>query len=135
MLNDVKSYAQSTIEQELSVAGRERSTEADQALQSLVSSILDLNSGPTDLAAAQNAMLAEYDEIWSARGVRRQIATTHSDPEKWLAVVILGLLTQVALALNHVGKPQPLAAAYRVSQRSRAAASPSGLPLRPTGSR
>jgi predicted PurR-regulated permease PerM len=114
VLSDVKRYAQVTIDQELSVAGRERSTDADQALQSLIRSILVLNSGRTDVAAAQSAMLVEYEDIWNARGVRRQIATTHSDPEKWLAVVILGLLTQAALALNHVGKPQPLAAALSV---------------------
>jgi predicted PurR-regulated permease PerM len=114
VLNNVRRYTQLTLEKEVSIAGRQRSTEADQALQDLVKSILDLSSNRTDVAAAQNAMLAEYEDIWNARSARRQLAATHSDPEKWLAVVILGLLTQLALALNHVGKPQPLAAALLI---------------------
>lgn len=111
---NVVRYAQLTLEKEVSVAGQHRSTEADQALQDLVSSILNLSSDRMNIAAAQNAMLTEYEEIWNARSARRQLAATHSDPEKWLAVVILGLLTQLALALNHVGKPQPLSAALIV---------------------
>jgi hypothetical protein len=104
-------YAQATMDEELSRRHPTGGSAADRALAELVKAILGL---PAAAGAAQGAMLAGYGKIWDARALRRHIARQHSDPHKWLIVLILGFLTQVALTLVHLNNPKARAAALTV---------------------
>jgi len=107
-------YVHATLELELGKGSRARSPIADSALGEAVQAILALPpDGGRDLAA-QGTMLGAYERIWQARATRRHIANTHSDPYKWMAVLFLGILTQVSLALCHIDQRKPLAAALFV---------------------
>lgn len=112
--SNARRYVEVTLEAELSGSGVYRSVAADRALRDLLIAILSLESSRSDIAVLQNAMLSDHERVSTARGTRRNIAETHSDPHKWAAVIILGFLTQLALTLNHVEKPRPLIAALTV---------------------
>ena len=114
IVSAARQYVDATLDLELSKDGRARSTVADEALEQVAREILSLPPNDASSAAAQGPMLAAYERIWEARTTRRHIADTHSDPLKWIAVLLLGILTQVALTLCHIDKPKPLAAALSV---------------------
>lgn len=114
IVRNIDRYVNATLELELAGGSRGRSRIADTALEGMVQAILALPQNNGAYAAAQGAMLAAYDRIWEARTTRRHIANTHSDPYKWVAVLILGCLTQASLALCHIDKRKPLAAALFV---------------------
>lgn len=114
IVRNIDRYVKATLEFELSTGSRARSAIADQALEDMVHAILALPPDGGRNAAARNVMLSAYERIWEARATRRHIAGTHSDPYKWLAVLFLGILTQVGLALCHLDKRKPLAAALFV---------------------
>lgn len=107
----VNRYVHATLDEELSRRGQPRSVVADSALEELVREVLDLPKENGKYGVAQSAMLAAYESLWQARATRRHIANTHSDPYKWLAVILLGFLTQVAVTVCQLDKPKPLAAA------------------------
>ena len=114
IVSATRQYVDATLDLELSKDGQARSTVADAALELVAKEILTLLNGDARSGAAPGAMLAAYERIWEARTTRRHIADTHSDPLKWVAVLLLGVLTQVALTLCHIDKPKPLAAALSV---------------------
>jgi hypothetical protein len=82
-------YVQATLDDELSRTHGSPSTVADQALADLVKVILDLPAAAGSIGVAQGAMLAGYGKISDARALRRHIARDHSDPHKWLIVIVL----------------------------------------------
>ena len=110
----VRRYVNETLSEELSRGGASRSVAADQALEELIHEILALSHANDAARAAQGALLGAFEEIWRARATRRYVADTHSDPYKWVAVILLGILTQVGLVLCHLDKPKPLAASLVV---------------------
>ena len=114
IVSATRKYVDATLDLELSDNGQVRSTVADSALEAVVKVILNLPQNDVRSRDAQMAMLAAYERIWEGRATRRHIADTHSDPLKWLAVILLGILTQVALTLCHIDKPKPLAAVLAV---------------------
>lgn len=114
IVSATRQYVDATLDLELTESGQARSTVADEALELVAREILNLPQDDAPSGAAQGAMLAAYERIWEARTTRRHIADTHSDPLKWVAVLFLGILTQVALTLCHIDKPKPLAAALSV---------------------
>lgn len=109
-----RGYVNATLSEELSRTGTPRSVVSDERLGELVVEIVRLPAASDRHRVARAAMLTAYESMWTARSTRRHIADTHSDPYKWLAVIFLGILTQVALMLCHVDKPRPLAAALAV---------------------
>ena len=111
---DVRRYVHETLDEELSSRGHVRSAVADLALERLVHAILDLPENGRKSNVVQQALMSDYNKVWDARATRRHIADTHSDPYKWFAVIFLGVLTQVALALGHADKPRPMAASLLI---------------------
>ena len=107
-------YVNATLNEELSGRGSSRSAVPDGHLEDLAHAILELSDADAVHRVAQGAMLAAYEAIWHGRATRRYIADTHSDPYKWIAVMVLGILTQVSLTLCHLDKPKPLVAALTV---------------------
>jgi hypothetical protein len=89
--------------------------DAQQALQQLVTAILNppFSSRP-HLEAAQTAMLENYRELQTARTVRMHTEAYVVDIYKWSAVIVLGLLTQLALALVHIEARRAQAAALTI---------------------
>ena len=114
VLSAARQYVDATLDLELSEDGQARSTVSDSALEAVAQEILNLPQDDARSGVAQGAMLAAYERVWEARTTRRHIADTHSDPLKWVAVLFLGILTQVALTLCHIDKRKPLAAALFV---------------------
>jgi len=111
IVHNFEIYVHATLELELGKGSKARSPIADAALGEAVQAILALSSAGGTNAAAQSTMLGAYETIWQARATRRHIANTHSDPYKWMAVIFLGILTQVSLALCHIDQRKPLIAA------------------------
>jgi len=110
-LND---YVETSLAQEWASEDRGRSVAVDQALERLVTDILNPNLASDAHRTAQTAMLESYRDIGRARSERLHVAASHSDPYKWAAVILLGLLTQVAIALVHFDNRKAQSAALLV---------------------
>ncbi|MDX1433444.1 MAG: hypothetical protein R3286_13455, partial [Gammaproteobacteria bacterium] len=112
--SQARRYINATLSDELSRRGVSRSAVPDQLLGELAREILTLPHANDVSRVAQGAMLSAFEVMWQARATRRYIADTHSDPYKWIAVIVFGFLTQVALALSHLDKPKASTAALAV---------------------
>ena len=110
----LNSYIETSLAQEWASEGRGRSAAVDQALERLVTEILDPVLASDAHRTAQGAMLDSYRDIRRARAERLHVASSHSDPYKWAAVILLGLLTQVAIALVHFENRKAQSAALLV---------------------
>jgi len=108
------SYIETSLAEEWATVDRRRSTAVDQALERLVTNILDPALASDDHRTAQAAMLESYRDIRRARAERLHVAASHSDPYKWATVLMLGLLTQVAIALVHFENRKAQSAALLV---------------------
>ena len=84
---------------------------ADQALDEVVRQILGLARSDATHLPARSTMLVAFHEIKMARAERLHLEGTHSDKYKWAAVILMGLLVQVAIAFAHPYEPKGQAAA------------------------
>jgi hypothetical protein len=75
-----------------------RRAAANAALGELVQVILAPSRDEALSGPSRSTMLSAYYAIKEARAKRLHLFGTHADPHKWFAVVILGFLTQVAIA-------------------------------------
>lgn len=75
------------------------------AMQGLVDAILAIEADGARVAIAQTEMLEAVARLVEARSERPRGLGVQNHDLKWTVVVILGLLTQAALALVHVGDP------------------------------
>lgn len=57
-------------------------------------------------AAVHNAMLSTMVRVGTARSDRLALSTDHTSDLKWLIVLILGVMTQIAIAIVHLDKPR-----------------------------
>lgn len=91
-----------------------RSTPTGTALREL----LHLASAPTIARDAgqtlHTTLLAAVVRIRDARAERLSLATDRTNDIKWLTVLMLGVVTQLAIALVHLDKPRAHAAALAV---------------------
>lgn len=67
-------------------------------------------SGP----AVQSALLTAALRVGTARNDRLALSSDHTNDLKWLVVIALGLITQVAIALVHLDKPRAFFASLTV---------------------
>lgn len=56
-------------------------------------------------AAVQSALLTATLRVGTARSDRLALSADHTNDLKWLVVIVLGLITQVAIAVVHLEKP------------------------------
>ena len=110
----LNNYIETSLAEEWASDDRGRSAVVDKALERLVTDILNPQLSTDDHRTAQGAMLESYRDIRRARAERLHVAGSHSDPYKWAAVVMLGLLTQVAIALVHFENRKAQSAALLV---------------------
>lgn len=87
---------------------------AGDTLDRVFPAISDAVQGQYSHLAARSIMLTDVKEILDARATRNYIAHSHSDPHKWVAVMLLGLLTQLTIALTYVERSKVQAAALTI---------------------
>jgi hypothetical protein len=70
--------------------------------------------GKASGTAVQSAMLGSALRIGTTRYERIAISSDHTNDLKWLVVILLGLFTQVAIAVVHLERPRAFAASMIV---------------------
>ena len=109
------SYAQSVLSEELP-AMRQRGAIVDDlgALRNLGLAMLSPAFTASAPPAAQSAILGGLVELRQARLARLTLAGDASAPLNWLATIMLGVLTQIAVAVVQLDKIRPQALALFV---------------------
>jgi Protein of unknown function (DUF4239) len=69
-------------------------------------------------AAVHVAMLNAAVRVGTARADRLSLSSDHTNDLKWISVLILGVMTQISLALVHLEKPRAMLAALLVFSMS-----------------
>jgi hypothetical protein len=118
-LNDVRAaalrYAQALVQDEWPrMTDQESSDKAGTELQSLLGRVADPQIGAQAGQAAQGALLDTVLRLRSTRDDRLSLIGDRSDRTKWAAVVILGLITQIAVGIVHLDKPRAQLAALTI---------------------
>jgi len=111
----LRAYTQSMLKDEWPTMvedGRSATTEA--AFGELLRRVSDPAIGRDAGQAVAAALLAGVARIGSARSDRLALAEDHTNELKWLTVLILGIITQVAIALVHIERSRAQAAALTV---------------------
>lgn len=104
----LKSYVDVSVPRMMSAKSK---AAADRALDEVARQVLDLARHGATHVPARSTMLVAFHEIKMARADRLHLEGTHSDKYKWIAVVLMGLLTQVAIAFAHPYEPRGQVAA------------------------
>jgi hypothetical protein len=100
-------YAKALIDHEWPrMASQESSPEAGREILKLLSLVSKPQIGIDAGAAAQTALLDTVLKLRSARYDRLALSGDRTDRTKWTAVLILGLITQVAIGIVHLEKPK-----------------------------
>jgi hypothetical protein len=91
----------------------------DAALQALTEeAVLALPTQAAVPPMVPAQLLREVREIGSARSIRRGIVESQVDEIPWLSVLLLGVLTQIGIAVVQLDKPKPQALALAVTTAS-----------------
>ena len=104
-------YTAIVVDEERSITAGARSMIAESALGELVENILALEGTEPKNDAAMRALLTSFRDLRQARATRIHIASTHSDASKWITVVVLGIVTQIALVICHIDNRRAQSAA------------------------
>jgi hypothetical protein len=105
-------YAQSVLASEWPAIGEDGDTTEDLgALRNLILAVLSPNMHGAMPAASQQALLDGLLELRSARLTRLTLAARVVDRMDWLAMLILGVLTQMAIAVVQLDRLRPQALA------------------------
>lgn len=108
-------YARTLIDHEWPrMTQQETSPEAGQALLSLLSLVSNPQISVDAGGPAQSALLDTVLKLRSARYDRLALSGDQTDRTKWTAVLILGLITQLAIAIVHLDKPRAQLAALTI---------------------
>ena len=106
----IRAYASAVVNDEWPrLALEERSTKTEAALNALIREVA-LPVGGKD-AGIQRTMLDMVLKIRSAHEDRVQLSQNRSAVTKWATVLLLALITQIAIAMVHLERPRPQAAA------------------------
>lgn len=84
------------------------------AYDDVLREVSDLNVGRDSGTPVQVALLAATIRAGTARSERLSIAADQTNDLKWVTVLILGLLTQIGLALVHLDRPRAMLTALTV---------------------
>ncbi|MFL9498932.1 hypothetical protein ACJMQP_02620 [Rhodopseudomonas palustris] len=82
----------------------------DQMLTEISSPAITRDSG----AAVHVALLSSAVRAGTARNTRISLSIDRTSDLKWISVLLLGVITQAAIALVHLDKPRPMSAALSV---------------------
>ncbi|PZA09612.1 hypothetical protein DNX69_22865 [Rhodopseudomonas palustris] len=110
----LKDYVSSVLKNEWptvnGVAAPATSTAFDKMLGEISAPAITRDSG----AAVHVALLSSAVRVGTARNTRISLSTDRTSDLKWISVLILGVVTQIALALVHLDKQRPMIAALSV---------------------
>jgi hypothetical protein len=108
----LRTYLDSVLNEEWLFMNEERPSErTEAALAALLHTASDLAAEQQAGQIVDRALLDGVMQIGSIRSNRLAIAADGSNSLKWIAVLLLGVLTQLAIALVHLERPRPQIAA------------------------
>jgi hypothetical protein len=109
----IRRYVRAVVDDEWRrFAVEERSAQADAALNALVREVA--RPGAPKDAVIQRTMLEMALKIRAAHEDRVVLSSDRTMVTKWVAVLLLALITQIALAAVHLEKPRPQLAALLI---------------------
>lgn len=101
----IKDYATSVTTDDWQAMSHEsQSRKTDHAYDALLREVSNPNITRDAGQPVHEAMLSATVEAGKARNARLSISTDRTNHLKWLSVLILGLITQIAIALVHLGQ-------------------------------
>jgi len=104
-------YVDSVLRDEWPTVNGASAPATNAAYDELLGEISDPSITRDASAAVHVAMLSAAVRVGTARNTRLSLSTDRTSDLKWISVLILGLITQVALALVHLDKPRAMLAA------------------------
>lgn len=110
----LKDYARSVVREEWPAARGESATATTEAYDELLTQLSDPTISRDASAAVHVAMLSAAVRVGTARNARLSLSTDRTSDLKWISVLLLGIITQVALTLVHLDKPRAMLAALTV---------------------
>ena len=111
----IRAYARAVVEKEWPQLARQNSsTEATAALDDLVRRVARGSPAAPEGASLDATLLDAVMEVRAAREARLALSVDRTEGTKWAAALILAVTTQIGLALVHLEKPRPQAAALAV---------------------
>jgi hypothetical protein len=111
----IRAYAQSVVGEEWPrMQEGKRAAGSEAALTSLLGAIVDAPVSGNSGVAVQRARLDIVLKLHTLRETRLELAGDHTDEIKWAALLILGLVSQIAIAAVHLEMPRPQIAALTI---------------------
>ncbi|ABE40615.1 DUF4239 domain-containing protein [Rhodopseudomonas pseudopalustris] len=110
----LKGYAASVLDDEWPATRGESAPRTNAAYDSFLSSLSEPAISRDASAVVHAAMLNAAVRVGTARNARLSLSTDRTSDLKWISVLILGVITQVALTLVHLDKPRAMLAALTV---------------------
>lgn len=113
--NELKAYIASVVTEEWpAMADGHLSPQTDASYDALLREVSNPSIARSSGNAVHAAILNATIRVGTARADRLAIASDHTSDLKWIVVLVLGLFTQVAIALVHLDRPRPAVAALSV---------------------
>ncbi|RJF75019.1 DUF4239 domain-containing protein [Rhodopseudomonas palustris] len=110
----LKDYARSVVREEWPASRGDSAPATTEAYDELLTQLSDPGISRDASAAVHVAMLSAAVRVGTARNSRLSLSTDRTSELKWISVLLLGIITQVALTLVHLEKPRAMAAALTV---------------------
>lgn len=110
----LKEYARSVVHDEWPAARGQSAASTTEAYDELLTQLSDPTISRDASAAVHVAMLSAAVRVGTARNSRLSLSTDRTSELKWISVLLLGIITQVALTLVHLEKPRSMTAALTV---------------------
>jgi hypothetical protein len=110
----VKAYASSVVRDEWPASEGNSSPRTETAYDDLLRELSDPAITRDASGAVHSALLTAAVRVGTARAVRLSLSSDRTNDLKWISVLILGLITQVALALVHLERPRAMLTALIV---------------------
>lgn len=111
----MRGYLRSVLNDEWpTMVARGAAAQTDSALAALLHEASDPRIARESGQAPHGALLAALGQASQARSDRLALAADRTNELKWAAVLLLGLLTQIAIASVHVDRARPMSAALTV---------------------
>lgn len=111
-----KNYMRSAINIEWDlIKSKKRSAQADADLNALLTKTFQVVSQAAIAPAVASAVITAVDKIALARAARLSLMQTKTETVRWISVLLLALLSQIAVAAVHLEKPRAQALALVIT--------------------
>lgn len=111
----LQAYVSAVIDEEWpAMAKGSESPKADEALDALLRQVSGAKTAEPSRSTIQSTLLGLVLRIRSDRGTRLALNDHQADGPKWLTLLILGVLTQTAIAVIHIDRPRAQIAAMLI---------------------